>query len=126
MNKDEYAKVMNWIGEIDSVLDILEALKPKADAVQPLVGPSDVVGAAGPAALARPVSLTEVEPILHELVRQIREVPGDIVNRYWLLNRLNGIIQQIVDLDQGPIASSFPKQFESQIGKCEPVDGYDP
>jgi hypothetical protein len=111
---------------IRRLADSIEAAsRLAANTEQPLVGPPEKSNGR-PAALARPETLTEVETLIED-VRVLPHKYGFPIDyrRGWR-ECCNEILQRLGTLDQGTIASTTTKQFDSQIGKCEPVDGYDP
>lgn len=94
---------------IRRLTDAIEGARPpRSNSVQPLVGPPDV-NQGEPAALARPATIAKVVTIVEEAIMQIRFVCIGKKSRLAFDEIAESLVQQIEDLDQGPIAKPLSK-----------------
>lgn len=123
--EQELVKHADAIIELQARLDALERANRKANLEQSAVARPDV-GDSENLALARPVTIAKLKAWIKKEfnLEEERWQYGDFGQG--MMAAAEKILKRLDDLDQGTIVSSYTKQFESQIGKCEPVDGYDP
>lgn len=94
---------------IRRLTDALEGARPpRSNSVEPFVGPPDA-NQGEPAALARPATIPELKTWLKDKLRAVKESGVQGVNTPLVVEWLNFILQQLKDLDQGPIAKPCSK-----------------
>ena len=106
MNDMDYRIILGELVEIKKRLDSIEqASTLRANSEQSVVGQPNVGDSENPA-LARPATLTKVRSIVQRLCNT--EKPRECLSQYGIVCKEIGIaiLQEIEDLDQGPIAKS--------------------
>ena len=120
MKQDKFKILMRAVFRIERRLDNIEAnSRLSASTVQPLVGPPGNVEGE-PAALARPVSLAEVETLLKDIFRKWKIACEYHDSRVTLECIEKEIIQRMQELDQGPIAKRVTKKSGQGITNHPP------